>query len=176
MLICVEGKKQSKATIYPNWRDVWVSSRLTKVQKLKRSFSSTFCFQNRNASEGKHASVSQAWPHRCGLTLVSYIRLLFDLSERRGIGSRERTINLVDTYVVKAGKTTSLLVVRNNPRRPIKRISPSSHTLDSLRVVAPRAEIRPGPSARPAIRTAESIWRGGVKGGRVCRLEMDQRR
>lgn len=92
------------------------------------------------------------------MTLVSYIRLLFDLPEPRGIGSCEKTINPVDTYVVKAGKSTSLRVVRNYTRRPIKRNSPSSHTLDSLRVVAPRAEIRPGPSRRPAIRTTESIW------------------
>lgn len=92
------------------------------------------------------------------MTLVSYIRLLFDWAERRGINSCERTVNPTDTYVVNAGKTTSLHGVRSNRRRLIKSNSPSSHTLDSLPVVAPQAEIRPGPIARPAIRTTESIW------------------
>lgn len=57
------------------------------------------------------------------------------------MGSRERTGNPVDTYVVKAGKITSVHVVGNHPRGLIQRNSPSSHALRSLPVVSPRAEI-----------------------------------
>lgn len=98
--------------------------------------------RNRNSSQSKHRSAPQAWPHRCCWTLVSLILLSPDWPDWRGMGSWERTGNPVDTYVVKAGKITSAHVVGNHPHRLIPRNSPSSHTLHSLSVVSPRAEIR----------------------------------
>lgn len=129
----MEGKKKNRAKeLFTLTGEVFgFRGRLTKVQLYVPSALRSVS-PNCSVETETPARANRRLFHRCCSTLVPYARLLFDLPERREIGSCERTINPVDAYVVKAGKSASSLVVRTNPHRPIKRSSPSSHTLGCL--------------------------------------------